>query len=105
MKTATKVVLGLTAGAVVAGGVLYVLGKKKLAVTDPKAAESATVGQTIGAAWTMVIGTTTPAPRASASTPGEDNVDRMGEIIANNIHSEPTQAQLATSGLYRVTKG
>lgn len=105
MKTYAKVAIGLGAGVAVGLGVLYVVGKKRLTVTDPKAADSADVGQKIAAGWTTLLGSvvlTTP-PRGGKATAGEVNVDGKGETIVDNRHSAPNEAQLATAGLYNMT--
>lgn len=105
MKTYVKVGLGLAGGVAVGLGVLYFLGKKKMTVTDPKAVDSADIGQTIAAGWTTVIGTVMPTPpRGGTTTAGEVNVDGKGEPIVNNLHSAVTERQMATAGMYANSK-
>lgn len=120
MKTYAKIGLGLAAGAAVGLTALYFVGKRKIAVTDPAAADSVGAGGNIAAGWNAVFGARTgssvvgtftapfTAPNTDGASPNHpERVAGAGivgdsDALLSNVHSAPNKAQLAVSGLYDV---
>lgn len=107
MSTTTKVILGLAGGALVAGGALYLLGRRANAVAQPTGATAPTttgaVKSNVVAGWDALWGLATGGLRSSVDDMGIATGTAQAEDtpIIGNRNSAPTDAQLTVIGVHK----